>query len=365
MMIRGLTVSLLFAVLAAPAYAQDSTETSDPVNPETRQTDESEDDWRNSRKKRDVGDIFEDIATNPRSQGTGGVFGGEVKAIDRLNPESRRHLNRLRAKALAESEPGEPIDAAYEPSEAAKGDEYISRQEEKAWDEMVAEANTGLYGNGTGQGQTTGDQTRAGQTPGGQSPQGQGQGQVGQQGAQGQNQGSGSDGAQTQPRPPVLGGGSAVSAAAILDQIKGRGLGSSRTGDHAGGQTNGQAQGQANNQGQPSTGQETDVGQANGGADGNAQAQSQAQNQGQTPPQGDAQSQAQNQASNAAAQSASSAQAQAQSDAAAAQSAAANEEKASTVSPLERLKREPVDRETTGGQTSASEYLKRKLNQNR
>jgi len=119
-MIRALTVSLLFAVLAVPAYAQDSGQSSDPAptaqdNPATRQTDQSEDDYRRSQRRRDTGDIFEDIGINPNSTGTGSqIFGREVKAIDRLDQESRRHLNRQRAQALAEAQPGEPIDAAYE-----------------------------------------------------------------------------------------------------------------------------------------------------------------------------------------------------------------------------------------------------------
>jgi len=116
MMIRGLTISLLFAVLAAPAYAQDSTPDPTPQdNPQTRQTDEDEDAYRRSQRRRDTGDIFEDIGINPNSSGSGGRnLGREVKAIDRLDEESRRHLNKQRAKAIAEAQPGEPIDAAYE-----------------------------------------------------------------------------------------------------------------------------------------------------------------------------------------------------------------------------------------------------------
>ena len=148
MMIRALTVSLLFAVLAVPAYAQDSG--ADPApqdNPQTRQTDQSEDDYRRSQRRRDTGDIFEDIDINNRSAGGGGTtLGREIKAIDRLDQESRRHLNRQRAKALAEATPGEPIDAAYEPSETAKTDEYVAKQEEAAWEEMINEANSGLSG---------------------------------------------------------------------------------------------------------------------------------------------------------------------------------------------------------------------------
>jgi len=144
MMIRSLTISVLFAVLALPAYAQDSTPDVPQDNPQTRQTDEDEDAYRRSQRRRDTGDIFEDIDINRNPNGGGGLIGPEVKAIDRLDPDSRRHLNKQRAKALAEAAPGEPIDAAYEPSEAAKTDDYIAKQEEAAWEEMVREANSGI-----------------------------------------------------------------------------------------------------------------------------------------------------------------------------------------------------------------------------
>ena len=179
MMIRNLTLSLLLTALSVPVFAQDSTEPVDPANPDTVQTDQSEDDWRNSQKKRDTRDIFEDIFKNPNDQGTGGdIWGGEVKAIDRLNQDSRRHLNKQRAKALAKAGPGQPIDAAFEPSEAAKSDEYIKRQEEEAWEEMVREANSGLGSLGNGQGQ--GGQGQGGQGQSGEGQAGQGQSGEGQ-----------------------------------------------------------------------------------------------------------------------------------------------------------------------------------------
>ena len=58
MILRGLTVSLLFSVLALPAYGQ---VTPSAPNPETAQTDEDEDAYRQSRRRRDTGDIFKDI----------------------------------------------------------------------------------------------------------------------------------------------------------------------------------------------------------------------------------------------------------------------------------------------------------------
>ncbi|WP_427453630.1 hypothetical protein [Litorimonas sp. WD9-15] len=346
MIIRGLTVSLLFAVLAAPAYAQDSDPNPVQDNPDTRQTDQSEEDWRKSRKKRDSGDIFKDIVTNPNSQGVGSFPGGEVKAIDLLNPESRRHLNRQRAKALAGAEPGEPIDAAYEPSEEAKTDEYIAKQEARAWKEMVEEANSGLggMGDGTGDGKSGEGEGTASQEPA-EAGQGGGEGQT--KGQAGQS-GGGSSGQSPMSQNSPLRGGSAASASDILNQIKGRGAPS---GQNPSGQTAGQSAGQAEGQAQGSQpsgqsdaqqGQDSGQAQTDGTADADAQSAS------------DASAQAQ---ADAAAAAQAQAVADAQSNAETAAQAAAHAE---TISPLERLKRDPVDRAGTGGRTSASDYLKKK-----
>ena len=141
MILRGLTVSLLFSVLALPAYGQVTPSAS---NPETAQTDEDEDAYRQSRRRRDTGDIFKDIDINIRSSGGGGLIGPNTKAIDRLNSGSRRHLNKLRAKAISETPPGEIVKAEYEPSAEAKIDEYTATQEKQAWEEMIREANNGI-----------------------------------------------------------------------------------------------------------------------------------------------------------------------------------------------------------------------------
>ena len=422
MMIRGLTVSLLFSVLALPAYAQDSVpeplpqaeQTSEPApqdNPQTRQTDEAEDEYRRSQRRRDTGDIFEDIVINRRGSGSGGTqVGPEVKAIDRLDQDSRRHLNKQRAKALAEAKPGEPIDAAYEPSEVAKTDEYVAKQEQRAWEEMLREANNGI-------GVTQGPKGGSGQS--GASESGQGQSGQGQAGGQGQ----GSSG--QAPRP--VRGGSATSAAAILDQIKGRSSGSgsegsqgqtagggqssqpgqapvqsgsqggSPTGTQSGSQGSGQTQGQSQSTGQSGQGTSTQSGGSSssafsilnqikglGGSSGSQEGQtsqgqtSQGQStQGQSGSQGDAEAQApvlgqssqgESTQTGGSASSASSildqlkgtntsaAQGQSGSESDTAAEAAAHRE---TISPLERLKREPVETETTGGRTSASDFLNR------
>ena len=284
MMIRNLTLSLLLTALSVPVFAQDSTEPVDPANPDTVQTDQSEDDWRNSQKKRDTRDIFEDIFKNPNDQGTGGdIWGGEVKAIDRLNQDSRRHLNKQRAKALAKAGPGQPIDAAFEPSEAAKSDEYIKRQEEEAWEEMVREANSGLgsLGNGQGQGgQGQGGQGQSGEGQAGQGQGGQGQGGQGQAGQGQGGQGQSGQGSGNSSSPAPLRGGSAVSAAAILNQIKGIGP--------APGQTSGQGQGQGQGQGTgqfpgQTPGQGTGQGTGQFPGQDQSQGQGQGQSQGQSP----------------------------------------------------------------------------------
>lgn len=333
MMIRALTVSLLLAVMAAPAYAQDSDpETPPATNPQTRQTDQSEDDYRRSQRRRDTGDIFEDIGINQGSTGSGGILGREVKAIDRLDQESRRHLNKQRAKALAEAEPGEPIDAAYEPSEAAKTDEYTARQEANAWKEMMEEANSGLSGTtgqsggqGGGQGQPAGDpsqspdQAASDQAASGQSGSGpSGTGQAGQEGD-----------SQTRPNNSPLRGGSASSASSILDRIKGRGGSAPQSGTPPSSSETPQGQSQA---GQPQAAETQTDRKANMEAEAQAAAEA------------DAREHAQKAAPDAAAPNA------------AAEAAAHHE----TMSPLERLKNDPIERDDTGGRTSASDYLNRK-----
>ena len=124
----------------------------------TTQTDESEEDWRKSQKKPGSDDIYEDIRNN-RSTGQGNVQTGPSNTLDTLPEESRRHLTRERAKALASAgDPNDISDAAYTPSEAAKGDERLARREKRVWNELI--------GNQGGQGQ--GQQGQQGQSQAGQ-----------------------------------------------------------------------------------------------------------------------------------------------------------------------------------------------------
>jgi len=247
-----------------PAYAQ-----------ETEQTDQSEDDWRNSRRKRKTDDDFDPI-TNPGGLGSG-INLPPLEPIDTLPEESRRHIQRQRAKVIAEMEFGDDVsDIPYEPSEEAKQDPNLAAEEEEAWEVIL----TDLQGSGGGDQQGEGGPNKvavAGRGGGGTSS--------------------------------VTRGGSAQSASDILNQLKGlqagngrsagsgsgsadtpqstqAGGGSQQAGTQGGGQapsTSDQSQGQGQQQGDQ-TGQQGQDGQADGqtdGQDGTGQSQATGQDQGQ------------------------------------------------------------------------------------
>lgn len=126
-LIASLAVSAAMSV-ALPTYAQD-----------TDQTDQSEEDWRKSRKKSGSSDIYR--KTNPNSTGSGApmVDYKPVSPVERLPSESRRHVMRERAKAIAESDDGDISDVEYNPSDAAQSDEQLMRDEQEAWDTIVTD----------------------------------------------------------------------------------------------------------------------------------------------------------------------------------------------------------------------------------
>lgn len=131
MIMRTLIASLALSAamsVALPAYAQD-----------TDQTDQSEEDWRKSRKKSGSSDIYR--KTNPNSTGSGApmVDYKPVSPVERLPSESRRHVMRERAKAIAESDDGDISDVDYTPSDAAQSDEQLMRDEQEAWDTIVTD----------------------------------------------------------------------------------------------------------------------------------------------------------------------------------------------------------------------------------
>ncbi len=116
----------------------------------TDQTDASEEDWRRSqRKARSRNDT--DTIINTTSIGAGAPL-PEYRPIDSLPEESRRHLQRQRAKIIAEVEFGEdPGEVPFEPSEAAKTDPNLAADEEEAWEVILTDLrSSGSNGQGEG-----------------------------------------------------------------------------------------------------------------------------------------------------------------------------------------------------------------------
>lgn len=186
----------LAASLGAPAATAQSTE----------QTDQSEEDWRRSQKT-SSGDPFD---PSPNSTPTGwGTTLPDMRPIDQLPEESRRHLMRQRARVIAEMEFGEARDAAYEPSEAARSDPDLAAEEEAVWETIL----TDLKGS---------------RTPAQGAPQ-DGPHKVAVAG-----QGSA-------PAGSALGGGSNKSAAEILAELKGLKAGGGSGGPGAPGPQSGEA----------------------------------------------------------------------------------------------------------------------------
>ena len=130
MMTRSLLTILMLSSalgLAAPAFAQ-----------VTDQTDQSEEDWRKSRKKSGNFDIYRRPNTSSTGLGLPTIDYDPPTALERLPSESRRHIMRERAKAIAESPDGDLSDVSYTPSEEAQYDEALMRDEQAAWEEVTA-----------------------------------------------------------------------------------------------------------------------------------------------------------------------------------------------------------------------------------
>lgn len=207
-MMKTFMTSLAFTValgVALPAYAQ-----------VTDQTDQSEEDWRKSRKKSGTSDIYRNPNTSSTGSGAPVIDFEPISPVERLPSDSRRHLMKERAKAIAQSDDGNISDAEYVPSEEAKSDEQLMRDEQEAWDVIVTDMQ-GSGGEATSQGgpnkvavvgengatptrgsrggstrtlQEIMDAIKSGQTGGGGAPVGsEGQSNEGQSQNQGQGQG--------------------------------------------------------------------------------------------------------------------------------------------------------------------------------
>lgn len=137
--ISGLALTAALS-LALPSYAQ-----------VTDQTDQSEEDWRKSRKKSGTSDIYRTPNTSSTGSGAPTIEYEPVSPVERLPSESRRHLMKERAKAIANSDDGDISDADYVPSEDAKFDEQLMRDEQEAWDVIVTDMQ-GSGGEATSEG---------------------------------------------------------------------------------------------------------------------------------------------------------------------------------------------------------------------
>jgi len=283
-LIASLAVSAAMSV-ALPAYAQD-----------TDQTDQSEEDWRKSRKKSGSSDIYR--KTNPNSTGSGApmVDYKPVSPVERLPSESRRHVMRERAKAIAESDDGDISDVEYNPSDAAQSDEQLMRDEQEAWDTIV----TDMKGDGGTAKAEGGPNTVA---------------VVGENGAT----------AEKGSR-----GGSTKTLQEIMDSIKNGQSGGSGSASES--QKDGASDGSSEAQGESQA-------DASQGQSGQGDAQSESENQGQN--QGDGQSDGQDGGNSGADGDNSGAQ------------AAAEE----PLSPLERIRRAKEEQPARGTERSASDYL--------
>jgi len=316
----------LVSLTASTAFAQSA--------PNTTQTDQSEEDWRKSKKKSTTDDPLDGF-TNMNGWGKGSQR--TLTPIDMLPEDSRRYLMKERAQRLAQAGVGEPVDTNFEPSEAAKSDANLEADEKAAWTEMMKD-----MGSPSGQasaGNPNGDpNAKAGQSSGAmQSP------------SQGGNQGSQSAGS-SPSASSMMRGGSSASVSDILAQLKGGGSapqGQSPQGQAQSGQSQqGNAPSAAAMQQAQTAGQASNPSQQQ--ADSNSQSQAQSQAQAQNPADAQAQSDA--------AQAAVNAQAEAQAQQAKAASTARTPE---AISPLDRLKQSRDERASTGKRSSASDYLKR------
>lgn len=292
-LIASLAVSAAMSV-ALPAYAQD-----------TDQTDQSEEDWRKSRKKSGSSDIYR--KTNPNSTGSGApmVDYKPVSPVERLPSESRRHVMRERAKAIAESDDGDISDVEYNPSDAAQSDEQLMRDEQEAWDTIV----TDMKGDGGTAKAEGGPNTVA---------------VVGENGAT----------AEKGSR-----GGSTKTLQEIMDSIKNGQSGGSGSASES--QKDGASDGSSEAQGESQA-------DASQGQSGQGDAQSESENQGQN--QGDGQSDGQDGGNSGADGDNSGAQAAAE-----AWPAATRAEE--PLSPLERIRRAKEEQPARGTERSASDYL--------
>ncbi len=116
-------------------WAQD---TDTPAEEDSTQVDESEEQYRRRMELEEARTRVDDILRQNSSTNT-----SPPEGIDRLPPESQRHLRDQLKKVIMSNGEWTPQDAGkeypYEPSEAAKSDPELQKIEEEAWADLVAE----------------------------------------------------------------------------------------------------------------------------------------------------------------------------------------------------------------------------------
>ena len=140
-MMRKLRLVLFGSILTplcmgVSAYAQDNP----APNPNTSETDQSEEDWRNSRRKKETNpDEILDAILGGQNNGGWTIPTGPASPVESLPQESRRHIMKERARAMAETAPGQEPSSEYNPSEAAKSDPDLAEQEKEAWEYIMTD----------------------------------------------------------------------------------------------------------------------------------------------------------------------------------------------------------------------------------
>lgn len=245
--------------------------------PDTDQTDQQEDDWRNQNRVGSSNPF--DPRPNSSNQGWG-VNMPQMDPVDQLPEESRRHLAQMRTQAITSADLENPDfeNIAYEPSDTAQGDPDLMAREQAAWEDILADMQAAMGTGGGGSqpdaqpavmaGQGTGTGGGSGMQPttmsgGGNQSAAEMLAQMGQAGGQQAGQGGSSGSTQASQ------GGAQTSAADMLRQM-GQGAGS------AAGAGAGQSAAQAEGGGT----QDSGSGQSGGGE--SAEAGSQAAGEGQS-----------------------------------------------------------------------------------
>ncbi len=138
-----LSVMTSTSVLAvAPCHGQDN------APADTRQTDQSEEDWRRSQKKKSTSRPVDII---PNISDTGWGSPQPQSPVDSLPEASRRHMIKERARILAETPPGQTPKAVYNLSKEAQNDPELAQQELEAWEVIMTDLKGTSAGKDTAQ----------------------------------------------------------------------------------------------------------------------------------------------------------------------------------------------------------------------